>query len=98
MTVMQESRTLQLFASRFAEELEFLVTVSPGGQISGAKIGEVALDVIRIDLRRSDIGQVISELPLELRNLLLHANKNPKFEWALDRQIKMVKTVGGITG
>ena len=94
MSITQESGTLQLFTSRFVEEIEFYALMSGTGQVTGEQIGEVALDIIRIDLQRSDVAVVIEGLPAELRNLLLHASQNPLTTWAAHRQIQMVKKIG----
>ena len=98
MSITQESGTLQLFASRFAEELDFYAGMSGNGQVTGEQIGEAAMDVIRIDMQRSDIATVIEGFPVELRNLLLHANQNPRTSWAAHRQLEMVKSIGGLSG
>ena len=98
MSITQESDTLQLFARRFVEEIEFHAVLSGNGQVTGEQIGEAVVDIIRIDLRRPDIAVVIQGFPVELRNLLLHASRNPTVSWAAHRQIEMVKHAGGFSG
>lgn len=97
-SVVQETATLQRFASRFAEDLEFYAQNAGNGQITGEQVAESAMDIIRIDLRRSDVMAVIKEFPIELCNLILHAYQNPKSSWAAHRQITMIKAVGGLQG
>lgn len=98
MTVAQESSTLQQFASRFAEELEFYGANSGNGQVTGAQIGEAVMDIIRIDMRRTDILAVIEAFPDELRCLVLSAHRSPRTQWAVHRQLEMVKRIGGLSG
>lgn len=98
MSVVQETQSLQSFAARFAEDLEFYARNAGNGQVTGAQVAESAMDIIRIDLRRSDVLTTIKEFPIELCNLILHAYENPKTSWAAHRQIAMVRSVGGLDG
>jgi hypothetical protein len=97
MSVAQESRTLQLFARRFVDELKFYALIG-NGTTTGKQIASCASDILRIDLRSSAPQDVINTFPLKLKNLLNHAGTNPETSFALDRHIEMVKEVSGVSG
>lgn len=86
---------LQMFARKFAKELEFYF--GPGqGTASGEQITVCANDVLRIDLRETDPQGIIDGFPRELKNLLDHARTNPGYSFTLGRPIEMVKRIGRI--
>lgn len=93
-----EAASLQVFAERLVEELKFYGDNSGNGQVTGEQVVEATMDIIQIDLRRRDVISVIEGLPNELRCFLMSAYRSPKTQWAMHRQLEMVKRVGATFG
>ena len=65
------------FAEKFANELEDAAR-SSYGQLTGEQMARCASDVLRIDMRLTDVQAAVQQLPKELQNILRSAWGSPK--------------------